>query len=134
MPEEVATGSEEAGPSSSGLPEFIASPKFSGAKAGYVFKSDALGVGYYVDVPFAEKARAAAEASKAKPTVIKSSSTMLKSLQKRGPVVIPSNAPKKAKTDDKKDGKAVPAYLREMERYKSLSCSADTKHDRPLVK
>lgn len=27
-----------------------------------------------------------------------------------------------------------PAYLREMERYRALSCAADTKHDRPLVK
>lgn len=27
-----------------------------------------------------------------------------------------------------------PAYLREMERYKAMSCSSDTKHDRPLVK
>jgi hypothetical protein len=27
-----------------------------------------------------------------------------------------------------------PAYLREMERYRGMSCASDTKHDRPLVK
>ena len=32
------------------VPEFIKSKKFAGAKAGYVFKKDKKGVGYYVDV------------------------------------------------------------------------------------
>jgi hypothetical protein len=32
------------------------------------------------------------------------------------------------------DDASKPSYLKEMERYKSMACSADTKHDRPLVK
>lgn len=32
------------------------------------------------------------------------------------------------------DDAAKPKYLREMEKFKSQSCSGDTKHDRPLVK
>jgi len=39
----------------------------------------------------------------------------------------------KGNGDNDKD-KDKPRYLREMEKYKSMSCSADTKHDRPLVK
>ena len=27
-----------------------------------------------------------------------------------------------------------PRYIAEMEKYKSMSCGSDTKHDRPLVK
>ena len=39
----------------SGDDDFIASPTWAGAKAGYVFKVDSLGCGYYRDVPLAER-------------------------------------------------------------------------------
>lgn len=32
------------------------------------------------------------------------------------------------------DDSSKPSYLKEMDRYRSMACSADTKHDRPLVK
>ena len=32
-------------------PEFIESPTFSGAKDGFIFKSDLYGIGYYIDEP-----------------------------------------------------------------------------------
>ncbi|EFJ43428.1 hypothetical protein VOLCADRAFT_106858 [Volvox carteri f. nagariensis] len=112
--------------------DFIPSDSFTGARAGYVFKKDDAGIGYYKDIPLAERLKAAAEAQKAKPIVVKANNSLLKSLQKRGPAMsIPSGVPKKAKTDDNKD---APRYLKEMERYKQMSCASDTKHDRPLVK
>ncbi|GFR50097.1 hypothetical protein Agub_g12242 [Astrephomene gubernaculifera] len=111
---------------------FISSSSFQGAKAGYVFKTDDRGLGYYLDVPLSERLKAAQEAQKAKPTVVKANNSLLKSLQKRGSALpIPSGVPKKAKTDDNKE---APKYLKEMERYKQMSCASDTKHDRPLVK
>ncbi|PNW72637.1 hypothetical protein CHLRE_15g636500v5 [Chlamydomonas reinhardtii] len=126
-----------AGPSTSAEQDFIPSESFDGAKPGYVFKLDDCGVGYYRDIPLAERIQAAsAEASKAaksKPVVVKANNSLLKSLQKRGggpQLSIPSGVKKQKKDDDE----SKPAYLKEMERYKSLSCGSDTKHDRPLVK
>ncbi|GLC36758.1 hypothetical protein PLESTB_000786100 [Pleodorina starrii] len=136
MPPEAKSTQENsaAGPSNSRAEAaFIASDSFTGARDGYVFKKDECGLGYYRDVPLAERLKAAAEAQKAKHIVVKANNSLLKSLQKRGPPlpVVPSGAAKKSKTDDNKD---APKYLKEMERYKQMSCSSDTKHDRPLVK
>ncbi|KXZ44466.1 hypothetical protein GPECTOR_67g306 [Gonium pectorale] len=120
---------------------FLACSSFEGPRDGYVFKLDDAGLGYYLDVPLADRIKAATEAvkeaAKAKPVVVKANNSLLKSLQKRGSAAalpLPSGVPKKAKTDDNKDA-SKPAYLREMERYKQLSCASDGKDsNRPLVK
>ena len=93
-----------AGPSTSAEQDFIPSESFDGAKPGYVFKLDDCGVGYYRDIPLAERIQAAsAEASKAaksKPVVVKANNSLLKSLQKRGggpQLSIPSGVKKQKK-------------------------------------
>ncbi|KAG2428292.1 hypothetical protein HXX76_010442 [Chlamydomonas incerta] len=132
MPNDNEAG---AGPSSTAAVEqdFIPSETFDGAKPGYVFKLDDCGVGYYRDIPLAERIKQAEKAVKGKPMIVKPNNSLLKSLQKRGggpQLSIPSGVKKQKKDDDE----SKPAYLKEMERYKSLSCGSDTKHDRPLVK
>ncbi|GLI67743.1 hypothetical protein VaNZ11_011996 [Volvox africanus] len=112
--------------------DFIPSASFKGAREGYVFKKDDAGLGYYKDITLSSGLQTAAEVQKAKPIIVKPNNSLLKSLQKRGPTLpTPSGVSKKTKTDDDKD---APRYLKEMERYKKMSCSSDTKHDRPLVK
>lgn len=77
---------------------FIACDKFEGARQGYAFKNDDTGLGYYKDIPLAERLKATAELQKAKPTVVKANKSLLKSLQKRGSnVTLPSGVTKKAK-------------------------------------
>ncbi|KAG2453235.1 hypothetical protein HYH02_002558 [Chlamydomonas schloesseri] len=137
MPNDNEAGGPSAPSSSSEQQDFIPSETFDGARPGYVYKLDDCGVGYYRDIPLAERIKQAtseaSKAAKAKPVVVKANNSLLKSLQKRGggpQLSIPSGAKKQKKDDDE----SKPAYLKEMERYKSLSCGSDTKHDRPLVK
>lgn len=72
--------------------DFIASASFRGARQGYVFKRDTLGVGYYRDASLADRIAAAKQAAKSKPVVLKANNPLLKSLGKRGvdlPAVVP---------------------------------------------
>lgn len=72
--------------------DFVEAPRFRGARSGYVYKKDSLGLGYYRDVPLVDRLAAAKEAAKQKPVVLKVNNPLLKSLGKRGadiPSVVP---------------------------------------------
>jgi len=103
--------------------EYIQAAQFGGAKTGYVFKMGDEGLGYYKDVPLHKR-----KAAPAKPVVLKSKSIVKVPLR-----AVPSGDSKKRKLDDDKTD-SKPQYLKEMERYRAMSCGSDTKHDRPLVK
>ncbi|KAF6258472.1 hypothetical protein COO60DRAFT_1122039 [Scenedesmus sp. NREL 46B-D3] len=103
-------------------PDFKPSTSFTGAREGLVFKTGENGTGYYKDAPLHLQHK-----QKAKPVALKSSS-LVKGLQRR------TAAGPDAKRQKKDDDSSKPSYLKEMDRYRSMACSADTKHDRPLVK
>lgn len=124
-----STGKATCEPAQHGISaSFIGSRSFLGAKHGYVFKTGANGVGYYVDVPLAQQQVEAQRNSLAKPVVLKAKKSIVQ--VQRTTLTQADN--KKRKLESTEDDK--PKYLKEMERYRSLSCSSDTKHDRPLVK
>uniref|UniRef100_A0A383VE08 Uncharacterized protein n=1 Tax=Tetradesmus obliquus TaxID=3088 RepID=A0A383VE08_TETOB len=103
-------------------PDFQPSTSFSGAREGFVFKTGEQGTGYYKDAPLHLQHK-----QKSKPVALKSNS-IVKGLQRRT-AGLPD-----AKRQKKEDDSSKPSYLKEMDRYRSMACSADTKHDRPLVK
>eukprot|EP00879_Flechtneria_rotunda_P003941 GHRR01004181.1.p1 GENE.GHRR01004181.1~~GHRR01004181.1.p1 ORF type:complete len:170 (+),score=39.89 GHRR01004181.1:166-675(+) len=102
--------------------DFLPATSFTGAKQGYMFTAGDKGLGYYKDNPLHLKHKAQ---SKAKPVALRTNNSIVKGLRRRGAAPPES---KKRKTESES------SYLKEMERYRSMACSADTKHDRPLVK
>ncbi|GAX83784.1 hypothetical protein CEUSTIGMA_g11209.t1 [Chlamydomonas eustigma] len=107
---------------------FIESSSFLGRRPGYIFTNGVTGLGYYKDQGLEGYVKRKQDAAKAKPVSIKANKSIVK-LPNRGQSSEPTA--KRAKTDSADE---KPKYLREMEKFKSQSCSGDTKHDRPLVK
>eukprot|EP00882_Tetradesmus_deserticola_P006387 GHRQ01006717.1.p1 GENE.GHRQ01006717.1~~GHRQ01006717.1.p1 ORF type:complete len:152 (+),score=23.93 GHRQ01006717.1:781-1236(+) len=108
--------------STADVSDFEPSSFFAGAREGLVFKTGEQGTGYYKDAPLHQQHK-----QKVKPVALKSNS-IIKGLQRRA-----ATGPD-AKRQKKDDDSSKSSYLKEMDRYKSMACSADTKHDRPLVK
>lgn len=110
-----------------GQQPFIASSNFTGAKAGYIFTTRKQGTGYYKELESSSALPPPPpkDQGKQKPMVIKSRSIVKVAN-------LPAPAEKKRKLDSTDEDK--PKYLKEMERYRSLSCSSAHTGDRPLVK